>query len=154
MSRYGEITVLNNLKVNTSKASSSAFGKNGKGKKIDNMSWWDISQFGDKLNRNTKMIELTKHFESIYKTTDIRVVECSIDGSNDSGCIEEVRFYDKSHEEITINYETARLHYREEWNNEGSYSWHISTDNWNSKTIFEKAFTSDVTLDNREAFYN
>ena len=154
MSRYGEITVLNNLKVNTSKASSSAFGKNGKGKMIDNMSWWDISQFGDKLNRNAKMIELTQHFQSIYANTDIRIIELSIDGSCDSGCIEEVRFYDTDTNEIEINYETATLSYREEWNNEGTYNWHISCDNWGSKSNFEKAFTSSVKGDSNERFYN
>jgi hypothetical protein len=154
MSRYGEITVLNNLKVNTSKASSTAFGKNGKGKKIDNMSWWDISQFGDKLSRNAKMIELTQHFKSIYKNTDIRIIELSIDGSCDSGCIEEVRFYDTNANDIEINYETAALSYREEWNNEGTYSWDISCDNWGSKANFEKAFTPSVKGDTNEGFYN
>lgn len=154
MSRYGEITVINNLKVNTSKASSSAFGKNGKGKKIDNMSWWDISQFGDKLSRNAKMIELTQYFQSIYANTDIRIIELSIDGSCDSGCIEEVRFYDTNTNEIEVNYETAALSYREEWNNKGTYSWDISCDNWSSKGNFEKAFTPSVKGDTNESFYN
>ena len=154
MSRYGEITVLNNLKVNTSKASSNCFGKNGKGKKIDDMSWWDITQFGDKLSKNAKMIELTQHFKSIYKNTDIRIIELSIDGSCDSGCIEEVRFYDTDTNEIEINYETAALSYREEWNNEGTYSWDISCDNWGSKGNFEKAFTPSVKGDTNEGFYN
>mgnify|MGYP001202909538 CR=1 FL=1 len=150
---YNEVKVINNLKVNYSKASNKAFGKRGNGPLVDGKSWHEISQFGNMLRSKTKNIELCDYFQMIYKNTDIRIVELQIDGSHDDGGIEGVTFYDENADELGVHYETMTLQLRKNYQDETKQEWDISGNKYDSRQQFESIFDQRTDIESSQEFF-
>jgi hypothetical protein len=123
MSYRGMSTLIDNLVINTSDASSKAFGKTGTGgKPIDGYDWWAISCMGDRFSKSSRNLKIAESLWPIYNKTDIRIIEFDVNGCGDDGGIEEVRFYDKDDTEIDLNIECLSMRLEKGYNTE-VYSW-------------------------------
>lgn len=123
MSYRGMSTLIDNLVINTSDASSKAFGKTGTGgKPIDGYDWWAISCMGDRFSKSSRNLKIAESLWQVYNKTDIRTIEFDVNGCGDDGGIEEVRFYDKDDTEIEVNIECLSMRLEKGYNTE-VYSW-------------------------------
>tara|TARA_R100001015_G_C4635384_1_gene205112 strand:- start:25741 stop:26778 length:1038 start_codon:yes stop_codon:yes gene_type:complete len=148
MSYRGMSTLIDNLVINTSDASSKAFGKSGNnGKPIDGFDWWAISCIGDRLQKASRNLTIADSLHQIYNNTDIRVIEFDVNGCGDDGGIEEVRFYDKDDTEIEINVECLTITLAKGYNTEAygyEYSYHCKYD---TKSKAEQVFLDTSVTD-------
>ena len=124
----GNETFIDNLKIDTSSASSKCFDKQ---KEIDGLNWWGISRLGDKLRTYSKNISVASKFSNIFKYTPIRQIILDINGSDDSGCLESVTLSAQGEfdfEDIFNNYFTGSVRITERYNEEGSFYWQKNID--------------------------
>ena len=90
----GNNTILDNLVINTSDATSKTFDTSGKSKTIDGFDWWAITCLGERFNKANKNLGIATSLYNVWHKTDIRLIEFDINGCGDDGGIEEVRLYD------------------------------------------------------------
>ena len=151
----GNSTLLDNLVINTSDASSKAFGKSGTGgKTIDGFDWWSISCLGDRFNKANKNLGIATSLYNLWHKTEIRMIEFDVNGCGDDGGIEEVRLYDENDTEIKLGIECLSLSLNKAYNS-NVYSWDVGYQtNWNTKEKVESVFTkTDVTFANEFVNY-
>ena len=152
MSYRGMSTLIDNLVINTSDASSKAFGKTGTGgKPIDGYDWWAISCMGDRLQRSSRNLKIAESLYQIYNKTDIRIIEFDVNGCGDDGGIEEVRFYDKDDTEIDINIECLTMRLEKGYNTE-RYSWEFAYQTKYDTQEKAKQIFNDVSVTNPNDF--
>jgi len=146
---------IHNLSINTQDAYKRLVNSENNNKKIDNLGWWQLSQLQTDLETLKENINITDNFRDIYRKTDIRAISIEINGSGDSGGVDEINFYkftDGKRELIKHqhNYVTGSVYLREyKVRSENSdelktmYEWCSNVKHFYNKTFCLASYVND-----------